>query len=93
MAVILVVAATRILGRASVRIGRSNLEQVFVDVIAVRMMQMAIMQMVGVSGVSDSHVTTRRMMLVRVLLMSRTSAHYDLLLECEGAPIQFNSAP
>jgi hypothetical protein len=93
MGVVLVVSSTRMVGRASVGIRCSNLEHVFVEMIAVGMKQMAIMQIVGVSGVHDSHVTTRRMMLVRVLLMFRTNAHCDLLLECEGGSIQFNSAP
>jgi hypothetical protein len=90
--VILVVPPTRVVGRASVRIGRSNLEHVFVDMVAVRMMQMAVVQIVGMSGVRDSHVTTRRMVLVKVLLMFRPSAHCDLLLEWEGEPLQFNDA-
>jgi len=93
MGVVLVVPSTRMVRRASGRIGRSNLKHVFIYVISVRVMQMAVMQIVGVSGVRDRHVATRRMMLVRMLLMFHTSAHCDLLLECQGGPIQFDSAP
>jgi len=93
MGVVLVVRSTHMVWRASVRIGRFNLEHVFVYMIEVRMMQMAIMQIVGMSGVRDGYVTTRRMMLVIVVLMFRTGAHCDLLLVCDGGPIQFNSTP
>ena len=75
MGVVLVVPSRRMVARASVRIGRSNLEHLFVYMISVRMMQMAIMQIVGMSGVRDRHVATRRMMLVRMLLMFHTRAH------------------
>jgi hypothetical protein len=89
MRVVLVVPSTRMVRRAAVRIGRSNLEHVLVYMINVRVMQMAVMQIVGMSGVRDRHVAARRMMLVRMLLVFRTSAHCDLLLECQGG--RFNS--
>ena len=92
MGVVLVVPSTRMVGGASVRIGRSNLEHVFVYMITVRLMQMAVMQIIGVSGMRDRDVATRRMMLVRMLLMFHTSAHCNLLLECQGGPMQFASS-
>ena len=75
MGVVLVVLSTHMVGGASVSIGRFNLVHVFLYMIGVRMMQMAVMQIAGMSGVGDLHVATRRMMLVRMLLMFHTSAH------------------
>ena len=64
MGVVLVVLSTRMLGGASVRIERSNLEHVFVYMISVQVMQMPIMQVGGMAGVRDRQATTRRVMLV-----------------------------
>ena len=75
MGVVLVVPSTHMVGGASVRIGRSNLEHVFVYMISVRVMQMAVMQIVGMPGVCDRYVATRGMMLVRMIVMFHTSAH------------------
>ena len=90
MGVVLVAPSTRMVGGASLRIGRANLEHVFVYMISVRVIQMP-MQVVGMAGGRDRQATTR-VMLVRVLLMFRTSAHCVLLFECQVGPSQFNSA-
>jgi hypothetical protein len=80
MDMVLVVFSTRMAGRAPVGIGRGDLEDVFIHVIAVWVMQMAIVQIVRMIAVRDSHMTARRAMLVTVILMLRTTAHRDLLI-------------
>jgi hypothetical protein len=76
----LVMTSAQVIGRASVRIGRANFEHVFIHVIGMRMMQMAIVQIVGMASVDDGHVTARRTMSVSVILMVRTGVHCDLLV-------------
>jgi hypothetical protein len=68
---ILIMSATGMVGRASVRIRRAHLEHVFIYVIEVRVMQVAVMQVVGMIGVGDRHMTTGRAMLMCVILMCR----------------------
>jgi hypothetical protein len=78
MDMVLLVSGARVAGRAAVGIGRADLEDVLIDVIAMHVMQMAIVEIVGVTAVCDSPVTTGWTMLVGVILMLRTRAHGDL---------------
>jgi hypothetical protein len=75
----LIMSATRMVGSASVRIGRADLEDVFVYMLEVRVMQVGVMQIVGMISVCDRHMTTRRAMLMCVILMFR--ARHSGLLE------------
>lgn len=68
------VAATTVIWRASIGIRRAHLNDMLIHVIAVRMMQMAIMQIVQVVGVTNSRVTTAGAMLVVVIRVLRQSA-------------------
>jgi hypothetical protein len=54
----LVVRAAAVLGCAPVGIGLRYFDLMFIDVIAVHMVQMAVMQVINVAGVADGHVTT-----------------------------------
>jgi hypothetical protein len=55
------------LGRAAVRIRRSDRERMLVDVIVVHMMQMAVMQIIHMALVADRRVAATRAMLVGVV--------------------------
>ena len=92
MGVVRVVCSTRTVGGASVRMGRSNVEHVFVYMISVQVVQMSATQIVGMSGVRDRYGAAPRVMLVRVRLMFHTSAHCDLLLKCDGRQSNSTSA-
>jgi hypothetical protein len=74
----LIMSATRMFGGASVRIRLAHLEDVFIYMIEVRVMQVAVMQIVGMIGVGDRHMTTGRAMLMCVILMCR-ARHSGLL--------------
>jgi hypothetical protein len=76
-----IVPSTRMARRAPVWIGRVNLEGVLIHMIGVWVMQVALVQIIGMAGVGDSHVTAARAVLVSVVLMCRTSVHGDLLAE------------
>jgi hypothetical protein len=54
----LVVRAAAVLGCALVRIGLRYFNPMFIDVIAVHMVQVPIMQVINVAGVADGRVTT-----------------------------------
>ena len=54
----LVVRAAAVLGCAPVGIGLRDFDLMFIDVIAVHMVQMAVMQVINVAGVADGLVTT-----------------------------------
>jgi hypothetical protein len=64
-----VVAAAAVLRRARVRVGDAHLEHVLVDVIAVGMVEMPVVEVVDVSFVLDSDVAAARPVLVRMALM------------------------
>ncbi|MEX3690629.1 hypothetical protein AB3X91_16100 [Paraburkholderia sp. BR14263] len=68
-------------GCAFVRILCADLDPVFVDVIAVRMMQMAVMQIVYVVAMPDGGVSAARAMLMLMVSVMRfvASAHACLL--------------
>jgi len=54
----LIVRAAAVLGCAPVGIGLRDFDLMFIDVIAVHMVQMAVMQVINVAGVADGLVTT-----------------------------------
>jgi hypothetical protein len=58
-------------GSAFVRIGRINGNRVFVHMIAVRMMEMAVMKIIHMSFMFDGRVSAARGMDVRMVRMSR----------------------
>ena len=60
---------------AAVGIGRRHFEYALVDMIAMRVMQMAVMQVVDVAIVFDRQVTAARSMLMRMLHNFRTGGH------------------
>src|SRR5258708_20048272 len=73
-------AATIVTGRAGVGIGRAHLDHVFVEMVAVRVMQVPIMEIVHVIAVPDRGVAAARTVLVRVVMM-------DLLLAVAHPPL------
>ena len=54
----LIVRAAAVLGCAPVGIGLRDFDLMFIDVIAVHMVQMAVMEVINVAGVADGLVTT-----------------------------------
>jgi hypothetical protein len=66
---------------AAVGVGRRHFEDALVDVIAVRVVQMAVMQIVDVTIVFDRQVTAARTMLMFMLLHFCTGSHNQILLE------------
>lgn len=79
----------RVLGGSKTRsallgIGGINGDSVFIHVIAVRVMQMAVMKIIHVPFVFDSGMSASRLMDVRVVRVSRTGifAHNFLNLTC-----------
>lgn len=71
------VSGALVLRRTCVGVLLRNLDHVLIDMIAVRMMQMAIVQIVDMVAVANRRVTAFRPMLVRVVGMMgmRTSGH------------------
>ena len=70
-----------VIANAAVGIGRRHFEDALVDVIAVRVMQMAVMQIVDVAIVFDRQVAAARTMLMFVLLHFCTGSHNEILLK------------
>jgi hypothetical protein len=68
------------IGRASVRVSRTHFDDMLVDVIAVRMVEMAIMQIIDVVAMANGCVTTAGAMLVIVIGMMRKIAGAHRLL-------------
>jgi len=62
-------------GRAAVWVGGIDLEDMFIHVIAVWVMQVSFVQIVDVAFVCDTHMAAGWAMLVSMLLMPRASAH------------------
>ena len=81
----LMAAATR---RALVGIVSTDLDLVFVDVIAMRMMQMAIVQIVYVVAVLDCGVSAARAMLMVMVSMMRFVAWAHACLLCPHGNIR-----
>ena len=71
----LIVSCTRMAGRAAVWVGGIDLEDMFIHVIAVWVMQVSFVQIVDVAFVCDTHMAAGWAMLVSMLLMPRASAH------------------
>jgi hypothetical protein len=74
-----IVAATRVIGRAVGGIAARNGELVLVDVVAVHVVKMAIVQIVDVLPVADRGVTAAGAVVVIVVLVG-VAAHGTLLL-------------
>jgi hypothetical protein len=70
----LIVRAAAVLGCAPVGIGLRDFDLMFIDVIAVHMVQMAVMQVINVAGVADGLVTTIGSMNVCVVAVFRIGA-------------------
>lgn len=62
-------------GRASGRVLRSDTEPMFIDMVAVWMVQMPIMQVVGVTVMGDGRMPAVRSVLMGVMLMDGVVAH------------------
>ena len=73
----LVMSTAVMTGRTSIGICRVDFEHVFVNVIEVHMMQVTIMQIIGVAGMSDSHMATGDLVPMAVPLMRGAGAHRD----------------
>jgi hypothetical protein len=69
------VPATAMLWRAIPRIRRADLEHVLVDVVAVWVMQVAVVEVVSVIPVRDRQMTAARTVLVGVVGMDRVLTH------------------
>jgi hypothetical protein len=67
-------AGAAMIGRAIFRIGRGDLDHVFVDVIAVCMVQMSVMQVVHVIAVAYGGMAAPRLVPVRVIGVPRLGA-------------------
>jgi hypothetical protein len=72
-----VMSTTLMTGRTLIGICRVDFKHVFVNVIEVHVMQMAIMQIVDVAGMSDSHMAAGEPALMAVPLMLGACAHRD----------------
>ncbi len=68
--VAIVVRAARVIGRAVRGVGAADRQLVLVDVVRVRMVQVPIVQVVGMTVVADRHVATAFAMRVRVPVVS-----------------------
>ena len=75
MLVSLVVAAASVGGRAHARVGPVDRDRVLVDVIAVRMVQMAIVEVVGVAIVLHGPMAAAGAVLVGVVRVARVLGH------------------
>src|ERR1700739_639113 len=74
----LLVSRAHMAGRAPVGVGGGDLEDVFIHVIAMRVMHMAVVEIVSMSAVRASPMTAGQAMLMGVILMLRTCAHNNL---------------
>ena len=61
------VAAAVVVGRAGVRVGGADGDAVFIDVVAMRVVQVAVVQVIDVAVVLDGGVAAARAVLVRVV--------------------------
>ena len=64
-------------GRTLIGICRVDFNHVFVNVIEVHMMQVTIMQIIGVAGMSDGHMAACGLVLMVVPLMLGAGTHRD----------------
>ncbi len=84
MAMILLMAATGVLGRASSGVGRGDLQDVVINMVAMNVVQMAIVQVIGVAIVLDGGVAATRTMLVGMSLMHLTVLFFHVLTPLFG---------
>jgi len=68
------VAGAAVFGRAAVRIALRNLDHMLIDMIAVGMVQVAVMQVIDVVTMADGGVAATGPMLVRVVCVMRVCA-------------------
>jgi hypothetical protein len=73
----LVMSAALLAGRTVIGICRVDFKRVFVNVIEVHVMQVAIMQIIDVAGMSDRHMAAGEPVLMAVPLMLGAGAHRD----------------
>jgi hypothetical protein len=73
----LVMSTAVMTGRTLIGICRVDFKHVFVNVIEVHMMQVTIMQIIGVARMSDSHMTAGDFVLMAVPLMLGAGTHRD----------------
>ena len=62
-------------GRASSRVLRGDTEPMFIDMVAMRMMKMSVMEIIGVTVMGDSRMPAVRSVLMTVMLMDGMVAH------------------
>jgi hypothetical protein len=79
-----VVAITGMLGRALLGMRRIDLHDVLVHVIAVRVMEMTVVQVVHMARVLDGGVTATRSVLVGVIRMNSVLVHANSLPRVHG---------
>jgi hypothetical protein len=68
-------SATLMSRRTLIGIRRVDFQNMFVNVIDVGVMQVAIMEIISVAGMNDSHMTARESVLMAVLSMLGVCAH------------------
>ena len=73
----LVMSTAVMTGRTLIGICRIDFNHVFVDVIEVHVMQVTIMQIIGVAGMSDSHMAAGDVVLMVVPLMLGAGTHCE----------------
>jgi hypothetical protein len=69
------VAGTRVLRRAAIRVCRGDRKHVFVDMIAMHMVQMAVMQIVDVTVVADRNMAALRSVPMVVVIVLQAIRH------------------
>jgi hypothetical protein len=80
------VATAIVVGRAPLGIGAGYLDHVLVIVVAMRMVQVAVMEIVDVVAMLDRGVAAAWSVAVRVILMDRVLGHASLLRQGIDAP-------
>jgi hypothetical protein len=73
----LVMSTAVMTGRTLIGIRRVDFNHMFVHVIEVQVMQVTIMQIVGVAGMNDSHMAAGDAVLMIVPLMLGAGTHWD----------------
>lgn len=84
-------SAALMVGRAGVRVNGIHFEHAFVDVVAVGVMQMAIVQIVDVPVVFDRQMAAIGTVRVFVPFYFRASSHDVLLVESQLSPAPWES--
>src|ERR1700739_579831 len=73
----LVMSTAVMTGRASIGIGGVDFKHVIVNVIEVHMMQVTIMQIIGMAGMGDGHMAAGGLVLMVVSRMLGAGSHRD----------------